>query len=125
VSEVLVTVHSVLRWLVLAALLGGGAYALLKTPAGGPFHRLPFSLGAGVVDLQVAIGVALYFLNDGYRQNPFIAVIHPVAMVLALGVVHLGVARAAARGGGAAYRTVGVAFLSALVVVALGIPWQR
>lgn len=123
-SELLVAVHSALRWLVLAALLVGGAYALLQTPRRAPFRRSPFTLGAAVVDLQVVLGVALYVLNEGWRQNLFIAVIHPAFMLTAAAVVHVGTVRAR-RGGLEAWRAVGVTFLLALILVALAIPWQR
>lgn len=122
--ETLVAVHSVLRWFVLAALLGGGTYALLRGPR-GDFCDRPFTLMAIVVDVQVATGIALYLLGGGVHQGPFIAVIHPLAMLVALAAVHASIARARSRGGQAAFRTVGASWLFALVVVALSIPWER
>ncbi len=123
--ETLVTVHSVLRWLVLAALLGGATYALVGGAREDHFSDRPFVFLAIVVDVQVAIGIALYLLGDGFRQGFFIAVIHPLAMLVALAAVHIGVSRARGHGGLGAFRTVGASWLFALVVVALGIPWQR
>ncbi len=123
--ETLVALHSVLRWFVLATLVGGGTYALVRGQQEGPFSDRPFALLAVVVDLQVALGIVLYLLRSGFRQGFFIAVIHPLAMLVALAAVHIGVSRGRARGRVAAFRTVGASWLFALVVVALGIPWQR
>ncbi len=124
-SELLVEIHSVLRWFVLGVLLLGGAYALLQAPRPLPFRRTPFTLGVAVVDLQVALGIALYLLNQGWRQDFFIARVHPAVMLVALVVVHVGAVRARRRTGREAWRAIGAAFLLALVLVILGIPWQR
>lgn len=124
-SDLLVSTHSGLRWFVLGVLLVGGAYALLQAPRPVPFRRTPFTLGVAVVDLQVALGIALYLLNDGWRQGFFIARIHPAVMLTAAVVVHVGAGRARRREGREAWRAAGATFLLALVLVTLGIPWQR
>ncbi len=124
-SELLVAIHSELRWLVLGVLLVGGAYALLQAPRPVPFRRAPFTILVAVVDLQVALGIGLYLLNDGWRQGFFIARIHPAVMLMAAVVVHLGAIRARSRGGREAWRLTGVSLLLALVLVILAIPWQR
>jgi hypothetical protein len=122
-EDVLLLVHSQLRWVVLAALLLGGAYALLQAPREAAFRRLPFSVGVGVVDLQVLIGLVLYVSTSGWDEETFVAVIHPIAMVAGAIVAHVGVARAAREEGTRAFQVVGVAFLLALAVIILGIPW--
>ncbi len=124
-SDLLVSIHSWLRWVVLGALLLGGAYALLQAPRPVPFRRAPFTLMMAVVDVQVALGIGLYLLNDGWRQGFFIARIHPAVMLAAAVALHIGAVRARRRGGREAWRVIGVSFLLALVLVILGIPWQR
>ncbi|MDQ3931513.1 MAG: hypothetical protein M3252_01555 [Actinomycetota bacterium] len=124
-SDLLVTIHSVLRWFVLGVLLLDGAYALLQAPRSVPYRRAPFALGVAIVDVQVVLGVVLYLINAGWRQDFFIARIHPAVMLVAAVVVHLGAVRARRHGGREAWRTVGAAFLFALVLVTLAIPWQR
>ncbi|MFN2555267.1 MAG: hypothetical protein ABR592_00065 [Nitriliruptorales bacterium] len=124
-SDLLIEIHSVLRWFVLGVLLLGGAYALLQAPRPVPFRRTPVTLMVAVVDLQVALGIGLYLLNDGWRQGFFVARIHPAVMLVALAVVHIGAVRARRRGGGEAWRTIGATFLLAFVLVILAIPWQR
>ena len=124
-SDLLVAIHSELRWLVLGVLLLGGAYALLQAPRPVPFRSAPFTVVVAVVDLQVALGIGLYLLNDGWRQGFFIGRIHPAVMLTAAVVVHVGAIRARRRGGRDAWRVVGVSLLLALVLVILAIPWQR
>lgn len=125
-ADVLVAFHSALRWLVLAALMAGGGWALLRAPTAPTFRDRPFVVAAVVVDLQFLVGVVLYVVNRGWAQGPFIAAIHPVAMLAALTAVHVGLVRARRRGTPLdAHRTVGAAYLFALVLVAFGVPWYR
>lgn len=122
-ADLLADIHSVLRWVVLLAIAGGGSYALLQAPRGVPFRRAPFAAAAVIVDIQVAIGVAIYLIDGAWNSGAFFAVIHPVVMLAALGLIHVGVARSRAREGGDAYRVVGAAFLFAFILVALAVPW--
>lgn len=124
-EELLVSVHGHLRWPVLVVLLGGGTVALLQAPRAVAFRRPPFSVAVGVVDLQVLLGLAVYALGAGWREGPFIAAVHPVTMVLAAVVAHVGVIRGAREEGERAHQIVGAAFLAALGLVILGVPWQR
>lgn len=124
--DVLLAIHSVLRWVVLGVLLVGGAYALLRAPTGRPFDDRPFVGAAVVVDLQVLVGLALYLLGSAWEDGTFIAVVHPLVMLAVLAVVHVAVA--GARGEDTprrAHRRVGSAFLFALLLVALAVPWVR
>jgi hypothetical protein len=126
VAEVLVDAHSWLRWAVLAVLFLGGGYALVQAPRDVEFSRGPFSVAVAVVDLQVLLGVVLYVWNAGWTQGWFVAIVHPIAMIAAAGIVHAGVGKAAGEESTTrAYQLVGVAFLVALAVVTLGIPWER
>lgn len=124
-QDLLVDIHSVLRWVVLVAIAGGGAWALLQAPRGKAFDRAPFAAAGVVVDLQVALGIAIYLIDGAWRSGAFFAVIHPVLMLAALALVHIGIGRARSREGGDAYRSVGAAFLFAFILIALGIPWAR
>lgn len=117
-------VHSLLRWFVLAA----AVYAVVRAfgrdySAGRWFSRL--------LDLQVAIGLIVYWLSpitssalsnmSGAMQNRvarFWTVEHGFSMLVAVALVHIGVARARKGKGGVA-----VLFLLALVAMLIGIPW--
>lgn len=122
--DLVLLLHDWLRWAVLAALLGGGAYALLQVPREDATFRRPiYSVAVGVLDLQVLIGLALYIADAVWGEGLFIAVIHPVAMVVAAVVAHLGVARGAREGGRRGHQVVGAAFLASLGLIIVGIPW--
>lgn len=142
--DTLVVVHSVLRWVVLAALLGLGAWGLVQAPKAVRFDPRPFSFGAVIVDIQVLIGIVLYAGNGWYdvpdaaswTNRVLIPYIHPLAMLAALGVVHAALSRARRRDAAAetggdvtgardAYRAVGVGYLFSLIVIVLAIPWVR
>jgi hypothetical protein len=117
-------VHSLLRWFVLAAAL----YAVVRAfgrdySAGRWFSRL--------LDMQVAIGLIVYWLSPitssalsnmaGAMQNRvvrFWAVEHAFSMLVAVALVHIGVARARKGKGGVA-----VLYLLALLAILVGIPW--
>lgn len=122
--DVLLVVHDWLRWAVLAALLGGGAYALLQAPRDAAVFRRPiFSVAVGVVDIQVLIGLVLYVAGGAWREGLFSAVLHPLAMVVAAAIAHVGLARGAREGSRRGHQVVGAAFLLALGFVIVGIPW--
>lgn len=124
--DILLTIHSVLRWVVLAALLAGGAYALLRAPTGRSFQDAPFVATAVIIDIQVLIGIVLYLAGAGWEDNPFMAIVHPAVMIAMLGVVHVAIVGARRQETPQrAHRRVGAAFLFALLLVALAIPWAR
>jgi hypothetical protein len=117
-------VHSLLRWFVLAAAVYAVIRALARDyGAGRWFSRL--------LDLQFAVGLLLYWLSpitssaltnmSGAMQNRvvrFWAVEHAFSMLVAVALVHIGVARASKGKGGAA-----LLWLIALVAILVGIPW--
>ena len=127
--DTLVTIHSLVRWLVLAGLVGGlvVAFAASRRP-GEAFANPVFSGIAIVVDVQVTLGIILWIFNEGWNENFFIAVIHPVAMLVALGLLHIAIARgrkAARTDHAQGNRIVGVGMLVALVLIVAAIPWER
>jgi hypothetical protein len=128
--DTVVTIHSIVRWFVLIALLGGGllGVAAARRPD-APFQNAVYSIAVIVLDTQVALGLVLYLFNEGWSQGGFIAVFHPIAMLLALGFAHAMIARTratAAEGDAAvANRIAGAGLLVTLMVVFAAVPWQR
>ena len=118
----MVELHSGLRWLVLlaavVALIGYGRALARKT-----FDDLAERLGtvyAALLGLQFLVGVVLWVIQSRWQgDNVFLSFIHPLLMVVAVGVASAGTARAR-RGRNA---TVGlIAVLVSLVVIVLAIP---
>lgn len=113
----------------LVALIGGlvVAFAASRRP-GEAFADPVFSGIAIVVDLQVTLGIVLWLFNSGWDQGFFIAVIHPIAMLLALGVTHMAIVRGrrtAKTNHAAGNRIVAMGMVIALVLVLAAVPWQR
>src|SRR5262245_56327246 len=104
-------VHSCLRWLALLAVAYCGVRALRcwigRTPRGAG-DRTAELLAAGAVDLQLAVGLLLYFVWSPVTTNAlrdmgaamkdppsrFFAVEHVSIMVLAIAIVHVAKIRA-------------------------------
>lgn len=122
--DTLVAAHSGLRWLVLIALLTVVVVGFIRSSSGSPVDRW-VQFVAILFDIQVTIGIILYFVNAGWDQGGFIGIFHPLAMVAAIAVFHVGLGRARRQEGGGGWRTVAIMTLLSLVLVLAGVPWQR
>ena len=136
-----VTLHSLLRWLVLAFAL----VALIRAYSGWAGNRpwTPLDDRAGKllaisVDVQMLVGLVLYgllspitwtaFADMGAAMRDatlrFYAVEHLVLMVIAIALVHIGLTKARKAAPGAkAHRTAAIFYTLALLFVLAGIPW--
>ncbi|MBP2019620.1 hypothetical protein J2Z79_003062 [Symbiobacterium terraclitae] len=119
---VLVMLHSIVRWLVLA----GALLALVGARVTGDSGRDGWGAKAGflytvLLDVQVLIGLIIWVLESGWKLNAFFAYVHPVAMLLALVIAHFGRTQQK--------KTVPAAgfwpFLVSLALVVAGIPWAQ
>ncbi len=123
---VLLMVHSLWRWLVLLAAVGAIAGAVTarssaRVPGWAVRTGLVYTI---LIDVQVLIGLALWVANQWWMGNAFYAFIHPLTMLLGLGVAHMGRGRekraaVAGQPGGAGLW----AYVGSLVLILLGIPW--
>lgn len=130
-------IHSYLRWIVLAAglavlvaALRGGA----QSPKG--LDRV-HSVFLGLLDLQLLLGLALYFflspLAQAARQNlalamkepnlRFFGVEHIATMLIAVVVAHLGRVRSKRKTGPARARSVAITQVVWLLLTLAAIPW--
>jgi hypothetical protein len=139
--DLLLFSHSWLRWLVLLTLLAAVARA-----AGGVSTRRPWTpvddragvWVTGALDLQMLLGLILYiFLSPvtksafvdmaaAMREAPirFFAVEHPVGMIVAIALAHVGRARARkATDSESKHKRALIFFGLALLVLLLSIPW--
>ncbi|MFP3915523.1 MAG: hypothetical protein ACLFWM_11660 [Actinomycetota bacterium] len=123
--DILVAAHSGLRWLVLLALIATVVAGFTRTSATSPPTDRWLSGVSILFDLQVTIGVVLYLIDQGWEQGGFIGIFHPLAMLAAIAVFHVGLSRGRQDEGGSGWRTVAVMTLLSLVLVLAGVPWQR
>jgi hypothetical protein len=135
--------HDVLRWLLLVSL----AVTLVKYLAGWfgnkPWKKTDNILGivfTSLMDLQLLTGLVLYFflspitklaLSDfgGAMKNAdlrFYAVEHFAMMLIAVVLVHIGRAKSKkAKNDQGKFKIASIFFLIALVLMIVGIPWDR
>jgi hypothetical protein len=138
--DVMIALHSVLRWVVLLL----GLLAVGRGIAGWSGRRWTSSdnragvLFVGVLDLQLLIGLILYlFLSPTVRAATanigaamgdsalrFFLVEHAFGMLLAVTLAHIGRIRIRkAADDGRRHRSAAIYFGIALVLVLLSIPW--
>ena len=123
--ETLVTVHSWTRWLVLVALVGGAAFAVVRYRSKTTWEPSVFQLAVMVVDIQVAIGIVIWVFDNGWSETFFFKVLHPAFMLLALGIAHGGFAVAKKRKDERSWLLVAGSFVVSLVLIVGAIPWDR
>jgi hypothetical protein len=124
-TDFLITFHSEWRWLVLAALVVALGFGLYRWQRPVPFiggSARVFSLAIVGLDIQVLLGVVVWITGRGWELGAFRAWIHPVGMLIALGVGHAFLGRARKAEGSAAYRLATLGILLTLVIVAASIP---
>jgi len=134
-------VHSWLRWGVLGMAVACAVRARLGWAARRPFGPTDARMlraFVGLVDTQLLLGLLLYAVLSpiaaagwqnlsaamGHAVPRFFAIEHPLAMLIGVVVLHVGLRRAKHRGADArrhqlALRTI----LAALLCVLIGIPW--
>ncbi len=123
--ETLVTIHSWVRWLVLLALLAGAVTGIYRYRIRAGFEPSLFQIAAMTVDIQVAIGIVIWIVDDGWSETFFFKVLHPAFMLAALAVAHIGLAVGKRRNDVRSNVLAGGSSLLALVLVVMGIPWDR
>lgn len=124
-TETLVTIHSIWRWLVLVGLAAAPIYGFARPADAPPLDKTtgrPFSLALIILDIQVLIGLLVWLAGRGWELNVFLAWIHPVGMILALGLGHALVGRAIKPGGSGSYRGAALGILGVLIIVGGLIP---
>lgn len=127
ILEFLVTIHGVWRWLVLLAALGAigaGAAAWMGQLAGRPADRVGMVYTI-VLDIEVLLGLLVWLLSlvQGESLGLGLLVVHPILMLVALGIAHMVRVRAdRASGEQARARLLTLGFLASLIIIILAIP---
>lgn len=119
--QVLLMVHGLWRWVVLLT----AVMAIVGSRVSADGGQNAFGDRAGLyymmtIDVQVLVGMILWAMEKGWLLNAFYAYVHPVTMLAALLVAHLGrrMQKRANRLSSGLWP-----FLASLVLVLLGIPW--
>ncbi len=132
----LLTVHSLLRWLVLVLAVLAVLRAALGLLRKGAWRPWDDKLGLGFMvsmDVQVLLGVILWLIylsrvgfnmaNDASRQ---MLLEHPLTMLIALGLVHVGRVRVKrATEDRSRFKSALVFYGLALLLILTMIPWDR
>jgi hypothetical protein len=137
----LLYLHSWLRWLVIFSALwtiGSAISALRRGGASSRGGRVSAKLFTGSLDLQILLGLLLYFLLSPYTPNSFsafaqsmkvsvlryFAVEHPFVMVVAAIVAHVTMVRARkAPNERVRQRRILIGVGVAVLLILVGIPW--
>jgi hypothetical protein len=118
----MVTLHSVLRWLVLLGAVGalvGYGRALARSHLDDVAKRLG-SIYAMVLGAQFLAGLVLWLVQSRWNgDDVFRSFIHPILMIIAIGIASAGTARA--RRVNSAVTGL-VAVVASLVLIVLAIP---
>jgi hypothetical protein len=133
----LLTLHSLLRWLVLCSLISAIYFALQGWIKGGAF-----TAGAGrlrywavtLLHLQLVLGMTIYFQSPVVRysvtgiafinEHSFFKYIHIGMMMVAVVVITIGSARAKRMMDDTAkYKSMFIWFLVGLMIILIAIPW--
>ena len=123
--DVLEATHEALFWTVLAFLIVAAGYSAYwairrrvwtKSLGWGYWTALVF------FDVQLAIGAALWISHEGWNQDLFLGVIHPLGMIVAAGVAHVAVIRASRSQSSKVFVWVGISMLAALAIVVVSAP---
>ena len=91
--EWLVTIHNVWRYVVLFTALATLGMALMAYLGNRPWDavsdRLSFFFTLAM-DIQVLVGIGVWIFGDWERNDSFLKFVHPLLMLVAVGVAHAG-----------------------------------
>jgi anti-sigma-K factor RskA len=130
--------HSGLRWIVLALAIVVVFRSLTGFFGGGQYKKLDRVLGSsfvGLMDLQLLLGVVLYFhspltkkfeFNMDDADQRFWSTEHVMLMIVAVAAAHIGSAIAKRSADDPIrFKFQSIFFTTSLVMMLLGIPWSR
>lgn len=122
-ATTLATIHEFTGYAVSVVVLAAVFAAFNRAKNAQEFSATPFSVTTVLLDLQVLLGIAVYGAGRYWEgDEPLIQFVHPVIMLLALGVAHAGLGRGRREQMAAdAHRKVGRSFVAAIVLIVAGI----
>jgi hypothetical protein len=136
--SILVTIHSIWRWVLLVAAVAAIVKAFVGWLGRRPYTPLDRRLGmlyTMVIDIQVLIGLILWIgerrfsVFAGGMGDPtlrFYGLEHPLIMLAALALAHVGYSRSRKGSGDVPqHRTAALFYLASLILILAAIPWDR
>jgi hypothetical protein len=129
-QAVVLGIHDIWRWVVLITAAATIVRALVGWLSQGPWNSLDDRLGmlyTVALDVQVLLGLILYILEQRWRlSDPFFAFIHPLVMIIALALAHIGRSRCRkAQTPQAKHRAAAIFYSISFFLIVAAIPWQK
>lgn len=125
-QDILVTIHTWWRWVVLILAVAAIVFAVMAASGARPWDALSARLALFfpvALSIQALIGILIWLVEQRWADGAFLGYIHPVAMIAAVGIAHAGRNRAdRVEGGREKGRAATLFFVLSLVVVLLAIP---
>ncbi len=126
--DLLVNVHSVFRWVVLLAAVAAIAVAMMSatgTRRWGVLGDRPSLYFTIAMDVQFLLGVFVWVTEQRWQVDLGLGWLHPLAMLLAVALAHIGRARADRDRNATSTdkgRQAAIFFAASLLVVLVAIP---
>jgi putative copper export protein len=119
----LADIHGWTGYVVFVVVIAVAVMAFNRAKNAQEFEDTPFKVAAILLDLQVLLGLVVYGVGQYWSgDEPLIQYVHPVVMLLALGLAHAGLGGARKEQMAAdAHRKVGRMLLIAVVLLIAGI----
>lgn len=125
-KDVLVEIHTIWRWVVILVSIGALYFSLMSAANRRPWDSLAdrFSLFMTIAfDVQVLVGLALWVVEQRWGDDIYLGYIHPVLMLIAAALAHLGRIRSEREKASVEKgRVAALFFAAAIVVVILAVP---
>ena len=143
--DILLALHIILRWVVVVlgiVVLGWGLWGWVGKKAWEKKDRMLGIAFTSAYDMQILLGILLYFFSSSYGLNAFLAqtvgevlgnettrlfaVEHPVIMLLAVVFAHLGnILPKKAKDDPTRHKQAAICFGLAILLTLAAMPWAR
>ncbi len=130
--DVLNGLHSLWRWVVLLAVTVALVRGVLGWLRGGTWtsnDRLLALVTIITLDIQLVLGLIIYFIGNHWESGTFVAYVHPLVMIIAIVVAHTTtIMIRRTEPATAKFRTLAIGLFIAIFLITAAIPsgsWSR
>lgn len=121
-SDMLFYAHQGFGYLTFVVVVIASVMAFNRAKNGQEFSDGVAKAAVILLDIQVLLGVLFYVVGEQWEREPMIAWVHPLVNLAAVGIAHVGLARARKEAMALdANRTVGRALAVAMLLLLVGI----